>query len=197
MTLFDVILLIILFGFILFGIFFGFIHALGSLFGVVIGTWVAGHYFTPFAEWLTPFFAGNETWAKAVAFLIIFMLVNRLVGLVFYVIGKAFNLISIIPFLKTINRLLGAILGFFEGVLVIGIVIYVVSQFGVSSWLDDLFATSKIAKYFVDTAAIIKPLIPDAVKEMQGYYQGLDAKGILDSGKMKEYNDMIQNAANE
>lgn len=197
MTLFDVILLIILLGFILFGIFFGFIHALGSLVGVVAGAWVAGHYYMPFADWLTPFLAGNEMWAKVIAFLIIFTLVNRLVGLIFHIIGKVFNIVSIVPFLKSINRLLGAVLGFFEGVLVIGIAIYIISQFDVSPWLNNLFANSKIAKYFVDTSAIIKPLIPDAVKQMQGYYESLNVKEMIEGSKLNEYNQMIQDAANE
>lgn len=197
MALFDVILLIILFGFILFGAFSGLIQALGALIGVAAGAWFAGLYYEVVSGWLMPFLGGQNMWAKVIAYMAIFIIVNRLVGLIFFIIGKVFNIIAIIPFLKTINRLLGAILGLIEGVLVIGMFIYVCAQFNVSPWLNNLFAQSQIAGYFVRAVGIIQPLIPDTIGQLQGYYEKMNLSEILKSSRMKEYNDMLINAAQQ
>ena len=82
-TLLDVILLLVLFGFVMFGFMTGLIHALGALIGVVAGTAVASRVFVPLADKYSYFFAGNENVAKIVIFILVFVIVNRLVGLLF------------------------------------------------------------------------------------------------------------------
>ncbi len=60
MALFDLILIIILGGFVLFGLWFGFIHTLGSLLGIVVGAFVAGHYYSGFADWGSFIWGGGD-----------------------------------------------------------------------------------------------------------------------------------------
>src|SRR3989339_549288 len=132
----DVILIIIVLIFVIGGFVMGLIQAIGALIGVVADAWIGGIYFMPFGEWLTPYVLGHSGVAKVIAFVIIFGLINRLIGLLFWLIEKAFHLISIIPFLKSINRLGGVLLGFVEGVLITGLVIYMIVTFaGEIEWM--------------------------------------------------------------
>jgi membrane protein required for colicin V production len=165
MTIFDLILLLILGGFVMYGLWFGFIHALGSLFGVAVGAFLAARWYEPVSNWLGFLFGGHQNFAKVICFLIIFTVINRLVGFVFWFIGKIFSIISIIPFLKTIDRLGGAILGFIEGVLVLGLTLFVAARYPLGDWFSENLTKSTVAHYFVSVAKILEPLLPEILNK--------------------------------
>ncbi|OGY48834.1 MAG: hypothetical protein A2663_00005 [Candidatus Buchananbacteria bacterium RIFCSPHIGHO2_01_FULL_46_12] len=164
LTIFDLILILVLFLFIAIGFVSGLIQGIGAIVGVFLGAWAAVWFYEPLGVWLTPILLGHGTIAKIVAFLLIFGVVNRLVGLLFYIVDKFFGLISIIPFLKTINRILGAILGFIEGILAISFVLFFITKLGISVWLNGIIAASKVASWLIGLAAILTPLLPKILK---------------------------------
>ena len=168
MTLFDVILLLILFGFMLFGVFFGFVHAIGSLLGVIIGAWVAGHYYEAMSHWLMPFM--NDDWAKIIAFLIILVVINRVVGFIFWIAEVILKKFTSLPFIKSMNRLLGFFVGIVEGVLIIGMIVYVGSRLTESFWLRQILQDSAVAPWFVKSASLLLPLIPEALKMLPSLF---------------------------
>jgi uncharacterized membrane protein required for colicin V production len=105
--------------------------------------------------------------ANLLAFFGLFILVNRLVGFLFYIIEKIFGLIAILPFLKTFNRLLGAALGLVEGTLVIGLAIYFAGRFPFSSWFETMLTGSLLARPFNTVGSVLAPLLPDAVRALR------------------------------
>jgi len=165
-TILDLVLILIIFVFVAFGFTMGLVQAVGSLVGIFLGTWVAGLYYASFAELLTPIFLGNALAANIISFILIFTVVNRLTGFAFWFVNKAFNLISIIPFTKSLNRILGAILGLVEGVLAIGIVLYFVSQLPIPESFLGFITDSPIAQFFIAQAAILVPLLPDIINTL-------------------------------
>lgn len=164
LTIFDLILILVLFLFIAIGFVSGLIQGIGAIVGVFLGAWAAVWYYAPLGDWLTPILLGHGTIAKIVAFLLIFGVVNRLVGLIFYIVDKFFDLISIIPFLKTINRILGGILGFIEGILAISFILYFITRLGISAWLTGVIAASKVAAWLMGLASLLGPLLPTILK---------------------------------
>lgn len=166
-TIFDLVLLLAVFLFIAFGFALGLVQALGALVGVVIGTWVAGIFYEPFAAWLDPFLLGQQNMARVIAFIILFTLINRLVGLIFWLINKIFNLISIIPFTKSLNRILGAAFGLIEGVLALGLILYFVSRYSISDWFNGVLGASKIAIFLIKVASILSPLLPEILRQLK------------------------------
>jgi uncharacterized membrane protein required for colicin V production len=91
-----------------------------------------------------------------------------LVGLAFALLDKAFGIIAIVPFLKTINRLAGALLGFVEGGLVVGLSLYVVARYvpeGV--WMAAKLHESQLAPFLLKFAGIIIPLLPEVMRRLQ------------------------------
>ena len=165
MTIFDVILLLILGGFVMFGLWFGLIHTLGSVFGAFAGAFFAGLWYEPLGKWLESIF-GNPNLMRIFAFIFIFIIVNRLLGFAFYVLDKIFNFLTIIPFLKTINRLLGGVLGFFEGVLVIGLSLFVVARFPLSDWFTAVLKASTLSSWFVNISGILQLMLPELLKQL-------------------------------
>lgn len=168
MTILDFILLIILFFFTFSGFWFGLIHTLGALVGTIAGVLVAGYYFEQLANVVNPIFMGNENLAKIAAFLLIFIVVNRLVGLVFWLINKVFKLIAIIPFLKTINRLAGALLGLLEGALVLGVILVMIGKFPFADFIIPAIQSSDVAKWLIQIGKILVPLLPELVRQIKG-----------------------------
>ncbi len=166
MAIFDLILLIILGGFVLFGLWFGFIHTLGSLLGIIAGAFVAGHYYKGLADWGHFIWGGGDI-GYVISFIVILIFVNRLVGLFFYFFDRAFEVISFIPFLKSINRLSGAFLGFLEGAFSIGLILFFLARYPVNDWLTAELQASWLAPWFIGMAKFLAPLLPELLRQLQ------------------------------
>lgn len=127
MLLFNIILVLALIAFVGSGLKDGFIYALGRIVGAVIGFLVAKYFYIQLAFVFSPFMPAG--WAKVIAFLLIFMVATRVMGWIFKAIDKTFNFIAIIPFMKSINHVLGAFLGLLEGILIMGGLIWIIKTF--------------------------------------------------------------------
>lgn len=168
MTIFDLVLLIILIGFIFYGLFFGLIRTLGSLLGFVIGLWLTFIFYLTAYEWVKNLFFGHELVGKIIVFIVLFTLFNRLICFVFTLIDRAFDLLSIIPFLKTINGLAGAILGFLLGGVILGLVLMFVSYYvGNISWLENILTQSKVASFLLKFINFLAPLLPGLLARLK------------------------------
>ena len=165
---FDTILLIILAGFVFYGLFFGLIRAVGSLAGVIAGAWLASIFYVDAFELAENLFFGHDTLGKVVTFIVLFTIINRLVCFAFSILDKTYNIISIIPFLKTINRLGGAVFGFLEGGIVVGLVLYITANnFLVGGLISKLLEGSKVAPFLVGFIDALKPLLPGMLDKLK------------------------------
>ncbi len=160
-TLVDVIIIVIVAGFAILGFFMGLISSIGTLIGIVLGTWAASSYFLALANFVTPYILGHDGIAKTISFMFIFIVANRLISLLFWFINKAFNLVSIIPFLKPINRFGGALLGLFEGLIVTGTAVFIMAKFITNiEWLTQALNGSKVAHFLVLITQFLSNFIP-------------------------------------
>jgi uncharacterized membrane protein required for colicin V production len=169
MTILDISLIVILFFFVASGYRFGLIVTLGNLIGTVVGVLVAGHYFEAGATVLDGILLGNENLARVAAFVIIFILASRFIGLVFWMINKFFKVISAVPFLKSINRLAGAFLGFLEGAVIIGVALVFIDKFPFSEIIIPAVEASSTAQWLLGYGKILEPLLPEAVKLLESH----------------------------
>jgi uncharacterized membrane protein required for colicin V production len=160
----DIILLIIISGFALFGVWFGFIHTLGSLLGTVIGAILASRYYEVMAEWLFDITGWEGNVPGIIMFIVAFILINRLVGIIFWLVERGLKILNMLPFFKMFNRFFGLIFGTIEGAITIGVIIYFIERFPLSDRIMEYLAGSVVAPYTTDVAAIIIPLLPDAIK---------------------------------
>lgn len=68
MPIFDIILLIILAGFVFYGLFFGLIRTFGSLVGMVVGLWLTFIFYLTVFGWVKNLFFGHELVGKIITF---------------------------------------------------------------------------------------------------------------------------------
>jgi len=167
MSTFDIILLVIIGSFGLFGLWFGLIHTLGSLVGTVLGVYLASRYYEVGANWIMHITGWQPNFSKVIIFIIAFLIINRLVGFAFWIVDKILSLITRLPFVNSLNRLLGMVFGVFEGALVLGIIFFFISRFPLSTTFMSALEVSKVAPYTVKLAKVLWPLIPDALKILQ------------------------------
>ena len=184
MTFLDLILIIILVFFVSSGFRFGLIITLGNLVGTLVGVLVAGYYFEQGTALLDGILLGNVNLARVVAFIIIFILASRLVGLVFYLIDKFFKVLTVLPFLKSINRLAGAFVGFLEGALILGLVILFIDKFPFSEFIIPAIETSQTAQWLLGYGKVLAPLLPEFVKAAESHIKlpiNIDTQAIIES----------------
>jgi uncharacterized membrane protein required for colicin V production len=168
MSPFDIGLLVLVGGFVIYGLFSGLIRMVGSLVASIASIFVASHYYLSFYEnvgWLH-FQQANA--GKITAFIILMVLVSVVVRVAFFVIQKIFDIVSIIPFVKSINGLAGAIMGLLEGSITVGIILFMASRYAVvGHFFGDAIAASKIAPIFLAITNIVYPLLPQGLKLLQ------------------------------
>ena len=159
----DIILLIIFFGFVSAGFYFGVIHTLGAIIGVVVGIVVASNLYVAFAQFFK-FFMLKDNVAEIIAFIFLFVGVSRLIGYMVHMFDKGFKLAKLIPFATMVNRLAGGLLGFFEAALVLGTILFVMSNFNFSPELNAAIDNSAFAGLLVTIAKVVTPLVPESFK---------------------------------
>ena len=168
MSTFDIILIVILGIFTFSGLSKGLIRLLGRLVGLIIGAYIASHYYLLVFSWGADFAKGHENIGKIVAFILLFIVVTRLIYLAFFLIEKFFNFIAIIPGSKYINNILGGLLGFIEGSLFLGLIIFVASRYTVvTNYVGHELTLSKVAPLLLHITNIAMPFLPAALKALQ------------------------------
>lgn len=170
MSILDICLLVILIAAVLNGLFKGLINLLGRVVGLVLGAFIASHFYLTFFSWSKNIYGSHDAVGKILSFIILFVVVTKLMDLAFKLIEKAFDLLAIIPGSKYLNNLAGAALGFFEGALFLGLIIYVVSRYAVVGNLLGIsgqLKSSVIAPVLLKIVNIILPILPDTLKTLK------------------------------
>lgn len=167
MTFFDLILLLILLGFVWFGFWNGLIQTIGGIISVILAVFVASRWYETIALKILPFLGDNLNLARLLGFIAIFIIARFVIFILFKILNKVFDILSFVPFLKTINRLAGAALGFIEGALIIGLVLYFSMKFPLGENWSELVNGSRVALPLITFGKILLPLIPKTLKQMQ------------------------------
>jgi len=174
MSIFDISLLVILGGFTVNGLFKGLIRILGHFVGLLFGAYLASHYYLLFFDWWKDW-SWWQKWTtdhvsagKVISFIVLFVLVTRLFSLLVLVIERLFKFIAVIPGSRFINNILGAILGFLEGGLFLGLIIFVISRYAlIGNYFGDQLSSSLVAPLLLKLVDVILPILPDALKALK------------------------------
>ncbi len=146
-----------------FGLFFGFVHTLGNLLGAIIGIAISSRLTGLTADSIGFIFGGGSG-ANVVIFIIIFLLVSRMIALVFWILEKFTNVFKWIPFAKSMDRLLGAFLGFVEGVIMVGVIVYYAVQVLPNEALRFALENSAFAHYLLETMTLLQLFFPPELR---------------------------------
>ncbi len=166
MSFIDLILVLLVFAFTFTGWWLGLIYKIGGLMGVFAGVILASRWYEILAEKIGFLFGNNLNVCRIVSFLVILVVVWKLSNMAFMLLDKIFKILTFIPFLKTINRIVGAVLGFLEGSLLLGMLLTFILKFPIGA-LAQMINNSSAAKFFIAVAKILAPLLPIAFKQLQ------------------------------
>lgn len=160
----DIVLIVIVGGFTLFGLFFGFFRSLGTLVGTIIAAIFTGRVIDILSHTFGFLFGGGDI-GRVIIYIIVFLIISRLVGLAFWIVGKIFGIVSWLPFIKSIDHLIGGVFGFIEGVIVCGFAILYASHVLPPIIMDQAhFDQSQFANYVLQTMKTLELFLPDTVR---------------------------------
>ena len=156
MSLVDLVLGIFLLGFVVNAYRRGFILTIGQLIGIVVG-FILARLWSPFVlSRVTMLVPQYPAVAYLVSFIGVFVVMDRAVAFLFQLVNVVFKILTIIPFLETINRLAGALLGLLTGIIFIGGATYLLFFFCIDPrWMANA-AQSRIALW---SQALVLPVI--------------------------------------
>lgn len=163
--LFDVIIVIILAIFGVWGAFTGIVGMLGHLLGFIFGIVISGKYFIVVANFINKIFPSwNDQLVNIICFLVVLGLVSKLISIG---VNLIFKFVSFIPFVKTINRLIGAFIGLVGGVLVAGAIIYMLSRYPITPWIKEALLLSRLSPILLLLFKPITFLLPKVLKQLK------------------------------
>jgi uncharacterized membrane protein required for colicin V production len=171
MVIIDIIFLVILIGFIFYGFFKGFVRIIGDFIGFIAGAYIAAHYYLEFASLLSSWGVNFGNLAKIISFLLLFSISSKLVSMFLSLFKYFFKAISLLPFVKTINRLLGAALAFAMGSLSLSLLLYFFSKYiNETGNLAKHIAESSFVPWLLKLADILTPLLPEALQMIKSKF---------------------------
>lgn len=175
MSILDLILVLVILCFVGFGFKAGIVRMIGMILGTVLGIFIAGFFYQRIAEFLLPFFLGNLNLARIISFILIFILVSRLIGLIFWIIVKLTNLIARLPLINIVNRLGGAFLGLVEANICLGLILYFLSKYSLGSFFDGLLLNSLLAEPLILFVSFLTVLLPEEIQEIQSIFDQINS----------------------
>jgi membrane protein required for colicin V production len=102
----------------------GLIIELASLIGLVLGILAAHYYASSVEDFIKDYFTFNEHTLRVIAYILIVLAVV----LVVYLIGKAIEGMINLVAMGWLNKLLGAIIGLAKGIVLVGIIFFVIEK---------------------------------------------------------------------
>lgn len=158
----DIILLVVLAGFVLTGLWLGFIQTLGDIVGTVVAIAIASHLIGPVSEWFG--WATTAGWQRVLLFIFLYGLISRLWALLFWLVRKVLGFVAWIPFVPTVNRILGAVLGLVEGVLAVAAALFIASTVLPAATVEAFIRPSAVAQLLLAMTSVVKYLLPEAMR---------------------------------
>ncbi|MBU1131961.1 CvpA family protein [Patescibacteria group bacterium] len=164
MVVLDYILLLLIIGFAILGFRRGFLSVLGSLFGLIIAVLVASRFYLPIAHWFS-----DTNFAKAVAFVLLFLITIKLVSLLFWIVGKVFQVVTVLPFISGLDKTLGLVLGMVEGIFVLSVLLYFLAKYPINDWFTLQISISVVSGVLLKLVVIFVPFFPEALTKLKSY----------------------------
>lgn len=138
----------------------GIINVVLMLAGLILGIFLAGRFYSSFADRLP---IGNDTAAKVLAFIIIFIVVIAAAFVLAFFLRKTIAVIR----LGWADRLAGALLGFIAGAVLCGALLALFGHF----WdIEGTVGQSWIASVLLDRVPALLALLPDEFDSVRDFF---------------------------
>jgi len=139
----------------------GIINVVLMLAGLILGVFLAGRFYSSFADGLP---IGNDTAAKVLAFFIIFIIVIAAAFVLAFFLRKTIAAIK----LGWADRFAGAVLGFIAGAVICGALL---ALFGHFFDIEGTVGQSWIASVLLDRVPALLALLPDEFDSVRNFFE--------------------------
>ena len=140
----------------------GFLSTLGSLVGIILAILIASRFYPIVGDWF-----GGTNVSNIVAFVMLFGIITKLISIVFWILGKVFEVITVLPFISSFDKILGLVLGFAQGIFMLSAILYFLSKYPLNDWLTNQMGHSIVSATLLKMAVILIPLFPEAIKKLK------------------------------
>lgn len=144
----------------------GLIMAVGGLLGFFVAIFLATHYYAQAGDALA-WMIQNENAQDIVGFALILIVVSKGFGIILWAINKVFNIIAIVPGLKLLNRIGGAVIGGAQAVLILGVASNFSSFLPLTESGQKSLENSWAADWLGAASGWLTPLFPEAIEKLK------------------------------
>jgi membrane protein required for colicin V production len=139
----DPIIAVVFLGFAIRGLMRGFLRELLSLVGLFLGLWLALLKFVPLGEWLQNRFPLTEPLPFHLAFLVIFLSVSGVAGIVGYVLHRAAKGLL----MGWVDAIVGLGFGSIKGVVILTVLLFLLAHLPLAGSIRARLQTSTVVGY--------------------------------------------------
>jgi membrane protein required for colicin V production len=154
----------------------GLIHSVVSLLGVIFGVYISVRYYSVGADWLIAHTSWAPNVSRVLVFVISFFLILTLMKLLFWLFERFVAVITVLPLMTTVDKVLGLVFGVLSAALSLGVMVYFIERFPLGSSFMGILATSEIAPVLSIMAGVLVPLFPEALRLLKSsvdYVEGV------------------------
>jgi len=164
----DLVLLIFLGAFILYGFYLGLVKMILHIIATVLSIIISIKFFEALYD-LIPFIGfGSSAMGKVLSFIIILTLSSYILNLAFTFIAKILKVVTSLPIISFVNRFLGGALGLVQGLFVLGAIVFIASRYSISNdFLSSLVGNSDVAPILIKLVSWVEPFIPTAISTVE------------------------------
>ena len=154
----DIVVFVVIGFSVVIGLFRGLVKEAISLATWILGVWVSLSFSSSFAKML-PFQVGDQTVQTLIAFVIIFLVILVVGGVINYLIGQLVDKTG----LSGTDRTMGLVFGFLRGGLIVAIMVLLATLTNMPN--EEWWQQSLTLPYFHDSAVWLKALLPDSLAQ--------------------------------
>jgi membrane protein required for colicin V production len=152
----DPIIAVVFLGFAIRGLMRGFLRELLSLVGLFLGLWLALLKFIPLGEWLQSRFPLTEPLPFHLAFLVIFLSVSGVAGIVGYVLHRAAKGLL----MGWVDAIVGLGFGSIKGVVILTVLLFLLAHLPLAESIRAQLQTSTVVGYL----ELVNPFLERSVQ---------------------------------
>lgn len=152
----DPIIAVVFLGFAIRGLMRGFLRELLSLVGLFLGLWLALLKFIPLGEWLQNRFPLTEPLPFHLAFLVIFLSVSGVAGIVGYVLHRAAKGLL----MGWVDAIVGLGFGSIKGVVILTVLLFLLAHLPLAESIRAQLQTSTVVGYL----ELVNPFLERSVQ---------------------------------
>jgi len=163
----DLAFLVVLLIFVAQGWFVGFFHILTSLLATALGVFLGGQFYEAVSDRWGSLLNLGRPGSLLLSFVAIYLVTTKLFSILVWGATHSLNVHPGAWLTRAFNRGLGALLALAEGVIVLGLIVYLLQRLPFAQIYQQSLASSILAPILLSAVSWLIPLLPSVLRKVQ------------------------------